>query len=82
MIKLEDHRVALINLKYTIDALETIDILIDEYSIDKPGPAYVEFKNLFGAPVSTQFDRTIMVEALKSQRQKLVGYLETLGIEA
>lgn len=83
MIKLEDHRTSLVNLKGTIEALEDIDKLIEFYSVDKPGPAYTEFHyvdNLIKPQV--QFERSIMVTALRHQRQRLADYLATLGIEA
>ena len=82
MIKLEEKRTALINLKLTIDALDTIDTLIKWYSQDKPGPAYCEFNYVDGpGKVSVQFDRKFMIDALKNQRQSLVDYFATLGIE-
>ena len=83
MISLEEHRTALINLRGTIEAIEDIDKLIAFYSVDKPGPAYCEFHYVEGiSKPEVQFDRSLMVMALKSQRQKLVDYLATLGIEA
>lgn len=82
MIKLEDHRSGLINIKGTIEALEHIDRLIDHYSEDLPGPAYCKFNHVYGLDdVIVQFDRQIMITALTEQRQKLVNYFATLGIE-
>ena len=81
MIKLSEHRTALINLGNTIDAIEEIDLLINRYSEDKPGPAYCNFEYM-GPVNKVQFDRSIILVALKAQRQRLVDYLETLGIEA
>ena len=81
MIKLDEHRTALINLGTTIEALETIDQLIAFYSQDSKGPAYV----LFQAPRgdgNVQFSRDVAVQALKAQREIKVQYLATLGIEA
>ena len=83
MIKLSEYRVELMNLKGTIDALEDINVLLNYYSEDKPGPAYCTFRYIDAAgQVDTQFDRKIIVTALEAQRQKLVGYLASLGIEA
>jgi len=82
MIKLSEKRVELMNLKVTIDALDEINILIKYYSVDKPGSAYCTFKYVDGpGQVDTHFDRKIIVTALEAQRQKLVDYLATLGIE-
>ena len=83
MIKLDEKRTALINLKATIDALENIDTLIKWYSEDKPGPAYCEFSYVDGpGKVSVQFDRKTMIIALNAQRESLVNYFAELGIEA
>ncbi len=83
MIKLADNKVALVNLGTTIKALEELDTLIKYYSVDKPGPAYANFTHVDGpGEVQVQLDRKIVVPALQAQRQKLVDYLATLGIEA
>lgn len=81
MIKLSKNRNALINLGVTVDALEEIDKLIARYSEDKTGPAYCSFEYI-GPVNKVQFDRQIIITALKAQRQKLVDYLAGLGIEA
>lgn len=83
MISLEEHRTALINLRGTIEALENLDTLIKFYSVDKPGPAYCEFHYVdeLNKP-EVQIERSIMVTALKAQRQRLVDYLSRLGIRA
>ena len=82
MIKLSENRTALVNISITIKAIDDFDDLINYYSIDKPGPAYCTFKYVDGPDqVDTQFDRKIIVTALEAQRQKLVDYLATLGIE-
>jgi hypothetical protein len=83
MIKLSENRTALVNIPITIKAIDDFDDLINYYSVDKPGPAYCTFKGIDGpGEISVQIDRPIMVETLKLQRQKLVDYLVTLGIEA
>lgn len=82
MITLKDHRIALHNLPLTIAALENLDDLIENYSVPLPGPAYVIFDSFRTGDTRVQFDRGIMVYALKSQRAKLTEYLETLGIIA
>lgn len=87
MIKLADNRTSLINLGVTIKALEDIDQLIKEYNTDSPGPAYVNFEYVidYGSLLHThqvQFDRSVMVTALKAQRKILADHLATLGIEA
>ena len=83
MIKLSENRTALINIPITIKAIDDFDYLIKYYSEDKPGPAYCTFKNIDGpGESSVQIDRPTIVETLKLQRQKLVDYLATLGIEA
>lgn len=83
MVKLSENRVALINLGTTINAMDKLDTLIKFYSEDKPGPAYVTCTHVDGpGEVKVQIDRKIMVPALQAQRQKLVDYLATLGVEA
>jgi hypothetical protein len=83
MISLKEHRVGLINLKVTIDALDQLDSLIAYYMVDKPGPAYCTLEHVDGpGTVRVQLDRSIAVPALEAQRQRLVDYLKTLGIQA
>ncbi len=82
MIKLSENKGALKNLDTTIAALETLDYLIKKYKEGKVGPAYCEFDYVDTDHSSVQFDRSIMVEALTKQRQVLVDYLATLGIDA
>lgn len=83
MVKLSENRVALINLGTTIAAMDELDTLIKFYSVDKPGPAYVTFTLVDGpGEVKVQIDRKNILPALQAQRQKLVDYLATLGVEA
>ena len=83
MIKLNDNRTALTNLKATIDAIDQLDFAIGYFSVEKPGPAYAQFSQIDGpGKVDVQFDRSVIVPALKEQRRKLSDYLATLGIEA
>ena len=82
MISLKTHKTTLINLECTINALININRLIDVYSADKPGPAYVKFDRGLGhGLVDVQINRAIIVPALKAQREELVKYLATLGID-
>lgn len=81
MISLTDNRVALINLGTTIKAIEDLDTLIAAYSVDKPGPAYVEFYYIDGpGEIKMQLARPIALAAVTAQREKLVEYMATLGI--
>lgn len=80
MIKLKDNRVALMNLGNTIKAIDQLDELISIYSEPKPGPAYVTFEHL-DRPMCAQIDRSIMLVALNAQRDRLVEYMASLGIE-
>lgn len=82
MIKLYDNLISLQNLHNTIGELQNIDYLIEFYSVDKPGPAYTSFSYVNSKTVEVQIDRKIIVEALKAQRQKLVDYFASLGIDA
>lgn len=82
MISLKDNKTALINLSVTIEAIEKFDILIEHYSEDKPGPAYIQMKHVPHTNVDVQIDRQLMVVALVAQRQKLIDYMATLGIDA
>jgi S-adenosylmethionine:tRNA-ribosyltransferase-isomerase (queuine synthetase) len=81
MISLKDNKTALINLKLTINEIENLDQLIEHYK-KVPGPAYVEMRHVKCGTVDVQIDRKIMLVALKEQRQKLVDYMATLGIDA
>lgn len=80
MISLKENYVGLINLKGTIDAIQSLDELIEYYSVDKPGPAYVTFNHIGSGPIDVQFDRQVMLATLKVQRQKLVDCFAKLGI--
>lgn len=82
MIKLSENKTSLINLNHTIEAIETLDYLINEYSVDKASPVYCKFNYVSSDHSEVQIDRKIMVIAFKSQRQRLVAYLEKLGIDA
>lgn len=81
MINLRDNKTALLNLGATIEALESLDCLIKKYSEDKVGPAYCEFEYVETKHSKVQIERSIMVKALKEQRQVLVKYLNTLNIQ-
>lgn len=80
MISLKEHRTELYNAHITIDAIDNLTDLIKVYSVDKPGPAYVVFK--YTETREAQIDRAIMVTALTAQRQRLIDYLATIGIDA
>lgn len=82
MIKLSENKTALMNLTGTIEAIETLDYLIKEYKQLKVGPAYCKLDYVPVSRSNVQLDRNIMVEALTKQRQVLVDYLATLGIDA
>lgn len=82
MIPLSQNKVALTNLDGTIEALETLDYLINTYSENKPGPAYCSFDYVAIEHSEVQFDRSVVVKALESQKSKLVEYLASLGIDA
>jgi hypothetical protein len=81
MISLSEKRVSLVNLGHTLEALDKIDGLIKCFSEPKPGPAYLTIRHYHGDP-EIQMDRGPFVMALKLQREKLVEYLATLGIDA
>jgi hypothetical protein len=81
MISVKTNYTALFNLPVTIQAIKDLDIIIEHFSEDKVGPAYVSFKYLSHTANETQIERSFMLTALKAQRQRLVDYLATLGIE-
>lgn len=81
MISLSKNRTSLANLGTTINALEKIEDLITFYSQSSPGPAYLQIRHAMGEP-EIQMDRSIMVDALHAQREKLLDYFATLGIDA
>jgi len=82
MIKLSENRTALVNLKLTIDALDELNTLIDFYKEDKPGPAYCTFEYVSTYARKVQFDRSVIMEALIAQKERVTAYLEELGIDA
>lgn len=83
MIKLSENKTSLVNLNSTIKAVDSLDYLIKEYQQDhKVGPAYCNLEYVANDHSKVQIDRKIMVVALQSQRQKLVDYLASLGIDA
>lgn len=82
MIKLSENKVALMDLCVTITAIENLDYLIENYKQDKLSPAYCTFEYVVEDRSQVQIDRKIMVKALESQRERLVNYLSSLGIDA
>jgi hypothetical protein len=79
MISAKEHRVGLSNLGVTFDAIRNLDRAIAYYSIDKPGPAYIAFEH--STIEKAQIERSIMVACLKAQRQRLIDYLNGIGIQ-
>jgi len=80
MIKFSENRDSLLNLSVTVNSIEQLDELIAYYSEDKPGPAYLKACYL-GGGIEFQLDRKFMLEALESQRRKLINYLAGIGID-
>ena len=81
MISLSKNRTSLANLGRTINALEKIEDLIEYYSQSGRGPAYLQIRYAMGEP-EIQMDRSIIVDALHAQREKLLDYFAALGIDA
>lgn len=79
MISVKQNKIALLNLRATFDAIENIDKAIAKYSDGSTGPAYIAFE--YANLENLQIDRELMVTALVGQREKLVSYLRSLGIE-
>lgn len=77
MIKLADHKVELLNLPVTIQALKDVDELIEHYSRPNLCVAYCNVMTY-----KLQLEPSIFLEALRQQRARMVEYLATLGIEA
>lgn len=77
MIKLADHKVELLNLPVTIQALKDVDELIECYSRPNMRVAYCTIKTY-----DIQLESSILLDALRQKRILLVNYLATLGIEA
>lgn len=82
MIKLKDKITSLMNLEGTIKALRDLNHLIKYYSDGKIGPAYLTARYVGSPEVEFQVDQEFMVPALQAQRESLVAYLATLGIDA
>lgn len=64
------------SIRTTMEAIERTQKLIDFYSEDKSGPAYVTCKNVVHENVELQIDRKIMVNALTEQMNKLILSIE------
>lgn len=60
------------SIAITLEAIEKMERLIEIYSEDKPGPAYL----LAYDSVELQIDRKLMVETLKAQIASYVKHLE------
>lgn len=79
MISVKDNMVSLSNLGVTFNAITNLDDVIAHYSEDKPGPAYLYFKN-YPVPDGFQIERRIILVALHQQRHVLIDYLASIGI--
>ena len=83
MISLKSHRTELVNLPVTIAALDELDILIRRYdksSDTQPSDATKVTCSFIKPGYDVHFSQDIIVAALKAQRQRLVDYLEGIGI--
>jgi hypothetical protein len=78
-ISIKEHGIELANLGVTFDAIRNLNAAIRLYSIDKPGPAYIKFENTLLD--NAQIERSIMVTALKAQRERLIEYLRGIGLD-
>lgn len=81
MISVTEHRVALMNLRVTLEEVCKIDALIKHFRMAGVGPAYLEVKYVNPELSAIQLDRQNLIEALIWQRQKLVDYLAAMGID-
>lgn len=82
MISLKDNHTALMNLPTTIKALEDLEVIIKLYELNKVGPAYCTFTYIDGpGTIDVQFHRKIILQSLYAQRDVMIDYLKTLGIE-
>lgn len=82
MIKLSENKTALMNMEGLLRALDSVDYLIETYEEQKPGPAYCKFEYVAEGHSKVQFDRDIILQALRSKRAVLVEHLAYLGIDA
>jgi len=64
------------SIKTTMEAIEKIQKLIDFYSEDKAGPAYVTCKNVGHEHIDIQIDRKIMVKTLTEQMNQYILNIE------
>lgn len=64
------------SIAITLEAIEKMERLIEIYSEDKPGPAYLLAKRVGDDSVELQIDRKLMVETLKAQIASYVKHLE------
>lgn len=64
------------SIQTTMEAIEQIEKLIEYYSVDKPGPAYLSCNNVNYESFDIQIDRKIMLDALTEQMNKLIVSIE------
>jgi len=64
------------SISITLEAIEKMEHLIEVYSEDKPGPAYLLAKPVGHSNVDLQIDRKLIVEVLKAQIMSHVKHLE------
>lgn len=64
------------SIQTTMEAIERTQKLIDFYSEDKAGPAYVTCNNVGHESIDIQIDRKTMVIALKTQINQFVRSIE------
>ena len=78
-ISVKEHCIGLANLGVTFDAIRNLNRAITYYSSDKVGPAYISFE--YSILENAQIERSIMVTALKAQRERLIDYLRGIGLD-
>ena len=82
MISLSGNKTKLYNIGVTIKALEDLDKLIAEFSKGGMEPVSMTVRNPMTGQMDIQLDRDFFVTALKAQKQTIVVYLQSLGIDA
>lgn len=66
----------LASIKTTLEAVAQFDDLIEYYSHDLPGPAYLTVKRRDAVDMDIQIDRKLMLELIKTQRDQYIKHLE------
>lgn len=78
-ISVKEKGFELASIGVTFDAIKNLNKAIREYSRPVVGPAYIKFE--YTSLENAQIERSLMVETLMAQRQRLIDYLTSIGLD-